>query len=162
MKQEEFLDSSTKKTSFSKSISFTISQMQAKPQSVSQKGSSEYIDIEQLKKDNVTLMQTYGVFHPLDNPLSANSYLVIQDVVSKRVGDSFVTVQHIDAERSSQQELQQETVALQDHMKHYANERYVQLSVEMYSFLTYHLDAWLHIADVVNSLTATFKALAAK
>jgi hypothetical protein len=147
--------------SFSKSISFTISQTKAKPTSA-QKGGSPYLIKVQLEKDNADLEQANGVSHSLDNPVLVNAYLVLQDVVSKRLGDSYVATQHIDKERSDQTGLQQAPVSVTDPLKGYQNERYIQLSTEIYTFLSQQLAAWLEFSHTIEEMNGIFKKLSAK
>lgn len=161
VKQSEFLDSSTKKMSFPKSISFTISQSAKIPSNADGKG-TEYFQKAQLKKENDILMQEKWISHPIEDPVRVNDYVMVQNIVEDKMKSNYSSSINNDQEKSSQESLQKTSTLVSDVSKNYQNQRYIQLSAEMYRFLDYHLSSWIEISNTIAAIDATARVLSAK
>ena len=124
-KQEGFLDSSTKKMKFSEMITFTFGQsVKRNPELAKQ---SVHFREAVLKNDNASLKQELGVSHPLENPMTVNSYVLIQNRNDITLANTFSAQVRFDDELKKVRELQQMPSRLADMELIARTNRYIDL-----------------------------------
>jgi hypothetical protein len=91
-----------------------------------------------------------------------NDYVIVHNIIEDKMKNNYASSIDNNKERASQESLQGTSTLNSDVLKNYQNQRYTQLSAEMYRFLDVHLSSWINISDTIAAINATAKLLSTK
>jgi hypothetical protein len=160
LKQEAFLDSSTKKMNFGKMITFSIGGS-TKRNDPDNRQSDKAIQ-ENLARYNNDTKQVFGINQPLNNPVLRNANALIQDPTHLAAVRTYSAAQDMQGELDKQNSLRQAERFLWDAVVTARQAQYIRLGREMDDFLTQHILFWINATNIFKEMEATTAELAAK
>lgn len=155
--EKEMLDNPAGNINFGKSIAFTFDQMVQK--TVKElKPSAQYT--QQLKKsEHNTLQETLGILHPLENPVSTNAYVIIQNPTTMNIGNIVTAQVNYDDTLTKIEALAQTPQLLEAPKNTAERERIINLQIIMQLFLQQHLEFWINTTDTIREFSKSASCL---
>jgi hypothetical protein len=159
VKQSSYLDSSTKKMVLPKSITFSAN-TSVQDKAPNNKESDQYVE-ETLKKTNAELKELL-VLQCLDNPVSRNAYLLIQDPTAVGLSTTYSASVDPTNEANKAASLQQLPDLVEEALSATRQDQDVTLSTTVSTYLEGQMKFWMNMEKLMTEMKDTAGKLATK